>query len=263
MVKRVSIRALSLAACAGLIPAALACPFCHQVRSYIVGDTMDMGNGTARTWVHIDKDGKPDQVGITLTETALEGLQTAKPDNGMDGYEFTLKLPKEASILPFDHIGIDWNPKGHTPAPIYTVPHFDFHFYMITPAERMTIDPAGEGMKLCQKKPAPTALPKDYIYAPDSEIKYMGSHWVDVNTPELHGKPFTQTFIYGSYNGKVAFIEPMITMEYLKSKPNVSYKVPQPQKLNYKGKMYPTKYHIRYLPDRKEYQILLDGFVKA
>lgn len=248
---------------ASLAAAASACPFCHQVRNYVVGDTMDMGNGTVRSWVHTDKDGKPDQIGITFTESALENLPKTKPDNGMDGYEFTLKLPKEASVLPFNHIGIDWNPFGHVPAPIYTVPHFDFHFYMMTPEERMEIDPAGEGLKLCQKKPEPSALPKDFIYAPDSEIKYMGSHWVDVNTPELHGKPFTQTFIYGSYNGKVAFIEPMVTLAYLQSKPSASFPLPQPQKQTTKGKYYPTKYHIKYLADRHEYQIVLDGFVKG
>lgn len=241
---------------------AWACPFCGQVRNFTTGDLMDMGNGTVRTWVHLDKDKKPDAIGITFTATALEGLPTEKPDNGEDGYEFTLKLPKEASVLPFDHIAVDWNPKGHIPDPIYTVPHFDFHFYMMSPAERMKITAKGDDLKKCQNKPSSEYLPKNFMYAPESELAFMGSHWVDVTTPELHGKPFTQTFIYGTYDSKVVFVEPMVSMAYLKSKPDATFDLPQPEKLAIKGKLFPTKYHIAFDEKRQEYMIVFSGFAR-
>jgi hypothetical protein len=60
---------------------------------------------------------------------ALKGLPEGKT------MEFTLALPKEAAPTAYNHIGIDWNPQGHEPQGIYDKPHFDFHFYMITPED--------------------------------------------------------------------------------------------------------------------------------
>jgi hypothetical protein len=34
---------------------------------------------------------------------------------------------------------INWMPEGHPSPMVYTVPHFDFHFYMIPNAERLNI----------------------------------------------------------------------------------------------------------------------------
>ena len=48
----------------------------------------------------------------------------------------------------------------------------------------------------------------------------MGAHWLDITSPELNQenpKSFTQTFIYGSYDGKVIFMEPMITKAFMDS----------------------------------------------
>ena len=47
----------------------------------------------------------------------------------------------------------------------------------------------------------------------------MGVHWID---PEVAGvrraRQFTQTFIYGSWNGRLIFAEPMITKALLESR---------------------------------------------
>jgi hypothetical protein len=48
----------------------------------------------------------------------------------------------------------------------------------------------------------------------------MGSHFVDITSPEFNGGIFTQTFIFGSYESNVIFYEPMITLDYLLSKPS-------------------------------------------
>lgn len=228
----------------------------------VFGESKNIGNGSVRTWVHPKEDGSPDAVGIAFTETVLAGLPSKKPTNGMGGYEYTPWLPKEAATSPFDHVVVDWDPEGHVPAPIYTVPHFDFHFYMMKTAKCIKIDNTGKDLALCQKKPAPEFMPKNYMYAPQREIKYMGSHWVDVNTPKLHGKPFTYTFIYGSYNGKVAFFEPMVTMEYLRSKPGLTADIPQPAMYDAPGMLFPTKYHVSYDAARREYTVVLSDLIK-
>ncbi|MEP6495442.1 MAG: hypothetical protein ABJF01_22335 [bacterium] len=41
----------------------------------------------------------------------------------------------------FDHVVLDWNPAGHEPEHVYTLPHFDFHFYSVSEAEQMKIMP--------------------------------------------------------------------------------------------------------------------------
>lgn len=223
-----------------------------------------MGNGTAYAWIKSDSEGNPESVGVTFTESALDGLPADKPNNGFDGYEFPLALPKGDALAktPYDHVALDWNPKGHIPPGIYDVPHFDVHFYMNPISERQKITLEGEDMARCQLKPDAKFLPDGYMYAPGSEYKYMGSHWVDTSSPELSGKPFTYTFIYGSYNGQVVFWEPMVTVEYLKSKPNLVVPIKQPKAYQRAGLYYPTSYTIRYNPQRHEYVVALEGFKK-
>ncbi|RYD93814.1 MAG: hypothetical protein EOP50_10530, partial [Sphingobacteriales bacterium] len=58
----------------------------------------------------------------------------------------------------------------------------------------------------------------------------MGKHWADTTAVEFHGKKFEKTFIYGSYNGKFIFLEPMIALDYLKTKPNITLPISQAAK---------------------------------
>jgi hypothetical protein len=43
----------------------------------------------------------------------------------------------------------------------------------------------------------------------------MGNHLIDPTSPEFNGKPFTRTWLYGTYDGQVTFYEPMITHDSL------------------------------------------------
>jgi hypothetical protein len=47
----------------------------------------------------------------------------------------------------------------------------------------------------------------------------MGVHWIDPASHEFHGHDFTATVLYGSYNGEMNFIEPMITRAYSRPGP--------------------------------------------
>src|SRR5918912_582662 len=100
-----------------------------------VGATRPLGSGTVRSWVTLDDAGKPLAVGLTINEAALKTAPTELP-RGQESGEINLPLPKEAGATAFDHIGFDWNPMGHPPANIYTVPHFDIHFYTISVEEQ-------------------------------------------------------------------------------------------------------------------------------
>lgn len=246
---------------AALAAQALACPFCKAQQSGLfIGETRILGNDTVFTWIDVAKDGKLTALGITFNELALEGLPQDLAAHAMDA-EVWAALPKKAKELTaFDHVGINWNPKGHQPLEIYGAPHFDFHFYTIPTSERSQIKLEGDDLKVCQQKPPAGYMPDGYMYAPQSEEKYMGAHWVALNSPELNGKPFTSTFIYGSYGGRMIFAEPMITKAFLEQKPNQVFAIPAPKKVERSG-WYPTAYGVRFDAVRREYTISLEGLV--
>jgi hypothetical protein len=205
----------------------------------------------------LDDFGNPTSVGITLTETALEDL----PDHDEDAHSaasYTLTLPKEKSKTTFDHIELDWNAHGHEPEHIYDKAHFDFHFYMITEPERKLIgvdDPKSEEF------PEGKYLPATYVPVPGS-VPQMGKHWVDPYSGEFQeGGTFTHTFIYGSYDKQITFYEPMITKDFLLTKPTVSFPILQPEAFQKAG-YYAGKYSVKYDSVKKEYQISLDDLSK-
>ena len=237
---------------------AFACDTCQLEKSgTFIGRITLMGNGTVRSWVQLNKSGKPESIGVTFSEMALTGL-TQTPPKGMEGMPYTLALPKEAAVTGFDHIGLDWNPKGHLPKAIYGKPHFDFHFYQVTASDLKKITATGADLARINKRPVAKYLPLGFITPPGTGVPQMGAHALDASTPELRGKPFTHTLTYGYYNGKVTFIEPMITREFLQSKTNVKAAIKQPTTYQKRG-YYPTSYSIKYDPIRKEHTVSLDG----
>ena len=158
------------------------------------GESANVGSGTIRTWVTTDAHRKPLAIGIIMTEDALVRL-------GETDTEYPLSLHTGVQIPPYTHFVLNWNPHGHIPAHIYDVPHFDFHFYLLTREERDKITATGDDLARTEK-PLPLAFtPLDYFMAPGGSFPRMGAHWVDKETPELHEHPFTSTFVYGSYNG--------------------------------------------------------------
>ncbi|GAA4454167.1 DUF5602 domain-containing protein [Nibrella saemangeumensis] len=223
----------------------------------ILGEVVPFGNGTARSWVRLSQQGNPTAVGVTLTEAAMQGLPADITPGMVWMAEYIMTLPDEARMLPFNHIAVNWNPRGHMPSGVYNVPHFDFHFYMISRDERNKITARGDDLLKCRQSPGAGAVPEGYIFAPESEEPGMGGHWADPGSHEFHGKDFTSTFIFGSYNGKVIFWEPMITKAYLETKPNVTMPLKLPAQYAKDG-YYPTSYSIRYDAKRREYTIALE-----
>lgn len=213
--------------------------------------TATMGHGTVRSYVTLAEDGKPTDFGIVMSETSMSGL----PSTG--GHEHngsvTLTLPSQASMIPVNHISIDWNPAGHEPPGIYDLPHFDFHFYMISEAERNQITAVGADTLKVGKMPEPQFRPQGYASIPGG-VPRMGAHWFDPTSPEFNGSTFTKTYLYGFYDGKMIFFEPMITKAYIESKPNATQAVKLPQAFPKSG-YYPTNYTVGYNASTKEYRI--------
>ncbi len=211
------------------------------------GPTTPVGKGVARAWVKVDDQNNPVEVGLNLSEKAFEGL----PDHPA---AFVLPFHKTKGKNFYDHVLLDWGPDGHEPPGIYTLPHFDVHFYITSVEERMKI-----GYQEDDLDPDPQYIPKDYIRLP-GVIPQMGSHWVDVTSPELPPtlEKFTHTMIIGSYNGIFTFWEPMVTREFLLSKTDVEKKVKQPEAFQRDG-WYPHYYKIYWTDRPDECTIALTG----
>ncbi|WP_210462931.1 hypothetical protein [Rufibacter roseolus] len=203
----------------------------------IYGRTMDLWGGTARVWVERVQ-GKPTAIGIELSADALENLPH-------EVQEIALPLPGPLHATGYKTIMIGWNPEGHEPEGVYTLPHFDFHFYMITEGQIHRImggiDPGGYDLL------ARGVFPDVYTFGPvPFAVPHMGLHWSDITSPEFSPAGFSKTFIYGSNKDKVTFLEPMITLAYLQSlAPGTSVESPVRQLLIHDTPAYyPTSYTI-------------------
>jgi hypothetical protein len=232
----------------------------------IDGAAQTIGQGTARTWVTLNPQGVPTAMGIRLTEAALTGLPSTPLPGMPSAVMLILPLPAEAKITGFDHVALDWNPNGHDPVQIYGLPHFDFHFYTVSDSVQKAILPSDPQFATkAANFPASSFIPTGYVPPPGvpaaSTVPVMGLHWTNTASPELNGKPFTYTFIFGSYDGRFIFIEPMITKAFLESHPNETVAVPQPSKWATPG-YYPLNYTVAYDASTKEFRIVLASLTK-
>jgi hypothetical protein len=193
---------------------------------------------------------------------------------------YTLDLPAK-NPTQYKFVQFDWNPKGHEPETVYTLPHFDFHFYRVPVEVRNSIMPSDpQYAQKAANYPAPEYRAPFYldaataagIPAAAASVPMMGLHWLDVRSPELQKltgnpgawKPFTKTFIYGTWNGEFIFDEPMITRAHILEKKtatdpavvNEVVPVSTPAKYSPAG-FYPSAYRISWDAQAKEYRIAL------
>lgn len=257
------------------------------------GLAQKVGNGTARTFIVVDEQNPdiPVEVGVALSERAMEGLPKPMAMNHeamagggehLDMHNWLLDLPAK-NPTPYKFVQFGWNPKGHEPPGVWDVPHFDFHFYTVPVSVRNSIVPSNpQFVEKAEKYPADSLRAQSYIDAATAAkttrvamtVPEMGMHWIDVRTPEVQAlagkpeayKPFTKTYIYGSWNGEFIFAEPMITRAYLLAKRETvdaavrdeTIAVPS-AKFGGAG-FYPEAYRIRWNAETREYLISLTRF---
>ena len=248
------------------------------------GAAQQVGNGTVRTYIVTDQKngGRPLEVGVALSEQALEGLPAPveSTDPMANMHMYTLELPAR-NPTQYKFVQFDWNPKGHEPDSVYTYAHFDFHFYTVPVEVRNSILPSDpQYAAKAANYPAPEYRPPFYLDAATAAnapaeavtIPMMGLHWLDVRSPELQKltgnpagyRPFTKTFIYGTWDGQFIFDEPMITRAYILEKKTATdpsvvdevVPVPTAQKYSPAG-FYPSAYRITWDAQQKEYRIAL------
>ncbi len=219
------------------------------------GAKIAVGQGTAWTEMTVGQSNAIQEVSLVFTEDALVGLPGTLPAT-----EFIVPLPSDAPVTVFNHVGVNWQPQGHPPATIYSVPHFDVHFYLISTQERDAMTPADPNFAMkALKVPEADMVPSSYSSDP-MPIPRMGSHWGDGTSHEFHGSAFTATMIYGYYDAKMTFIEPMLAKSFIESKPNYTATMRTPAKYPKAGR-YPTTYGITHTSATKEYRVKLGTFV--
>ena len=221
------------------------------------GPAVKMGNRHVRSWINISKkDKRPLALGIEFAPGSLQNLPTDPTDFAAS--TFILPLHEKArELTPFDHITINWEPEGHEPPGVYDVPHFDIHFYKISVVEQLAVTGV-PGLP-----PAGGFLPASYVIQ-GATVPQMGTHWLDPAFPELqpppNHSPFTHTLIYGSDNGKVIFLEPMITRDFILSGDFVRKSYPQPAQFSPAGTFYPTVYKIWKSWENRRHYVALTNF---
>ena len=246
----------------------------------------DLGDGHIVTYLKMGQNGRPLEIGVKMDEQALNNLPShVNPSshcvdtngNGQIepetecalGHDFVMPFPAETLALaksPIKYAMVNYNPLGHGPAKIYDVAHFDLHFYVQSDEDRRNIrlGPCAEVINCEDLKTAQIPLPTGYAPAGFVDVGavmgMMGNHLVDPNGEEFHGKPFSHTWIWGTYGGKITFLEPMITNSYLKSQPHKQcFTYAMPQKFSEAG-YYPQKYCVDFNKGLNEYTVSLENF---
>jgi hypothetical protein len=265
-------------------------PSAHRV----YGKKANVGDGTVRTYVVLDEKngGAPLEIGVAMSEEAMQNLpapmamsaEEMKKAGHSNMTMYLLDLP-ERNPTPYKFVQFDWNASGHEPAGVYDLPHFDFHFYTVPVDVRNSIVPSdAQYAQKAASYPAPQFRAPFYIDAATAAgipaaaatVPQMGLHWLDVRSPELQGmtghpeayKPFTKTYIYGSWDGQFIFDEPMITRAYIMAKRDATdpavrdeiIPVSVPADRQVPG-FYPNAYRISYDAQAKEYRIALTQLV--
>jgi hypothetical protein len=253
----------------------------------VPGAVSALGKGTVQTYGEFDASGTPTALGIAFSASALDGL----PAGGSDGhhcfdrnkdgvvdsateclhqYETVLPLPDAVARradIPFKWVLLNWNPHGHIPPGVYDTPHFDVHFFMESIAKVFAIQagPCGPEFVRCdQFEIGRRPVPANYMHADFKDVEAvvpaMGNHLIDLGGPEFNKQPFTRTWIYGVYDGKVTFYEEMVTRSFLLSKPNTCFPIKQPPAVGVTG-LYPTVSCIRHGATSGDFTVSMERFV--
>ncbi|HSD14439.1 MAG TPA: hypothetical protein VLB74_07300 [Flavobacterium sp.] len=225
------------------------------VNPIIYGDEVEVGKGTVKSWISVDEFGKPLEIGIEMTPSVLENLPI---DSDFEKTPI-IPIPKEASVLTaFDHIGLNWNPDNYSTISGFKVPHFSVYFYLISENERKGIPEWSEETDpLFSFYPPKNHMPA--VYSPidkaEGSLATIGRHWLN----QYEGPLETHTLRLGTFNGRFAFVNPVVALDFLKSEKKANGSIPQGVE-NPSNNMLPREYHI-YTNEKGNYSISLGNFI--
>lgn len=224
----------------------------------VTGPCQDVYGGNVCTFAEMEGD-KIVSLGATVPIASIEGAPADMEMAWPPVASGTLMLPEEAQkATGMTHLTMYWEAHGHPPGAFMT-PHFDFHFYGITPEQRLAMD--------CSDVSKPSALPAGYVL-PDEEIPGLGM-LVGICVPEMGMHSllqsaysdtalFNATMVVGYYAGNAIFTEPMIGREYLLRKQDFDLPIPAVPMAD--GVHYPTAFRAVYDAASQSYRFVFSGF---
>lgn len=226
----------------------------------LFGERMSLAGGKVETWLNISPSGLQ-KVGLTLSPEVLDQnqLPTAGSHHGSH-----MRFPQVPGS-PFIHAFFAWNPNGHPPVTIYNVPHYDFHLAFVEPDDLMAItagDPRGQILPAAKFMPT-TAVPQRFPDGSYVNVPGQGVHWYYEDASEWNGGAYTETFLWGSFNGKNIFMEPMFTYNAMVYTPRYERQIQLPACVH-KTAFYPTIYgweHKRDSAGRTYIEMYMRQFV--
>jgi hypothetical protein len=205
------------------------------------------------------------EVGATVPLASIEGAPPDAPFTWPPTIGASIRLPEHAvEQKSLTHLTMYWEAMGHPPA-TFLVPHFDFHFYLISAEERLAIDCST--LSKPSEPPAGYSLPDEQLPPELVEITgvetlvgvcvpEMGMH--ALRTVELETtEPFDGTMIVGYYEETPIFIEPMISQAFLMERQSFDLTVPAIPGLE--GGQ-PTLFQAEYVAGQDAYRFTFSGF---
>jgi hypothetical protein len=229
---------------------------------------------------------------ITLpvpTEPAVQCNPAVQPpvhaiEDGLPYYAFRWayeRVPKSIKkATGIDHISIDFNPCGHPPMDVFTIPHYDFHIYLVDPEYRacMTCDLVPFA-PVCDLEHQTTSNGRGFLnvntvsFGPDAGkpsnmpdnfvvgdmVPLMGGHGWDVSNQPNATDPWVEpVWVMGPYAGTIVDYEPMFPHTFVTGDTSNSYE----ESLTYVGqtiKELPTSYKLDYDASSKYATLTLHG----
>ncbi len=235
----------------------------EPVAEEVAGECSDAFGAQVCTWARMNGDALV-EVGATIPLASIENAPAEVEMMWPPPAVASVPFPQRAAAHGMRHMMMNWEPMGHPPV-TFEVPHFDIHFYMIPPEERLTID--------CTDLTKPSTLPAGYTLPvevlPDEVAAMIGvKTLVGVCVPEMgmHSlvaaemeatTAFSGTMVVGYYQGRPIFVEPMISKATLLERRSFDLAVPAVPGLE--GRQ-PTVFRAEYDAGQDAYHFKFSGF---
>ncbi len=252
----------------------------------LMGDRISFAKGNVQTYMQINPDGTPYAYGITFPESTLEDLPGKDQPNDFQncfdadengiisekecvgGHFRFLFYPKNKLKNPIQWSSFSYHPIGRLPPGIFDVPLFEFRSNLkdFFETNSIKLGPCPglincEDYALAAKEVPEKYLPKGYTSINIIEGK-VGNLLVNTYGSEFDPKKkFRNSFILGSFNGKISFFEVMVSLDVLNEKKSGCLPIMQAESYEQIG-YYPTKYCIKFWEEKKQFFVSLESFVR-
>jgi len=209
------------------------------------GESTVVDGARVATWALVSpQDDTILAVGLTFSRKLADEMP--ERGDGPAGAIASLEFPaivQETTF--FNHVEMQSNEHGHESPPgsngaVYSVPHFDFHFYSIPEEEVLAI-----GAQTVPPPPTPVyELPAGYLPAGPS-IAEMGRHSSPASILSVEKLSTVMIAGYLPDGSRMHFLEPMISQEKLLSQEDFTLDVPM--LTTFGGEMqYPTTFEATF-----------------